>query len=144
MDGGIFVLEKYNKYKLQYDNYIILIKNGGFFIALNDDCMILNKIFTFKIIEGSTFVKVGFPVNSLSKILSNLTKYQINYIVVDDDIVMMDEFKDNKYGLYRESNNYKIYFDRINRISSTLKSNISKDNFSSVLEKLEKDLCEII
>ena len=39
---------KYEFYKLEYKNYIILFKCGNFYISLNDDANVMNNNFNIK------------------------------------------------------------------------------------------------
>lgn len=41
--------ELYNKYKFDYKDYILLIKSGNFYICLNNDAIVMNNIFNYKI-----------------------------------------------------------------------------------------------
>ena len=60
--------EQYLNYKKDYNDYILLIKKGNFYISLNNDAYIINKIFNYKIIESTNFIKTGFPLNNIEKI----------------------------------------------------------------------------
>ena len=51
--------EKYTEYKKTYKKYILLIKSGNFYLALNDDAIVLSNIFKFKILESSNFINCG-------------------------------------------------------------------------------------
>ena len=66
--------EKYTKYKKTYNKYILLIKCGNFYISLNEDAIVINNIFKYKIIESTNFIKCGFPLSSLSKIEKKIRK----------------------------------------------------------------------
>ena len=91
---------KYDFYKLEYKNYIILFKCGNFYIALNDDAIVMNNVFKYKIIESANFIKSGFPISSLSKALSILDEKQINYVIVDKEIIFKNKNTNNKYSDY--------------------------------------------
>lgn len=63
------MIDIYNKYKYNYDNYILLIKNGNFYICLKSDAIVLNNIFNYKITETKKYIKTGFQLTSLPKVI---------------------------------------------------------------------------
>lgn len=136
--------EKYELYKLNYKKYIILFKCGNFYIALNDDAIVMNNVFKYKIIESANFIKSGFPISSLSKALSILDEKQINYVIVDKEIMFKNKNANNKYSDYlNKNNNVDILLNRINTINKILKNNLSNPKIDSVLNSIERDLCKI-
>jgi DNA mismatch repair ATPase MutS len=103
--------EKYYKYKDIYDKYLVIIKIGNFYICLNEDAIILSNIFRFKIIESKNFVKYGFPLTSINKVINRLNNIQVNYLIIDNDIIEKEKYT---------TNNYKLLY-RINKIYNILK-----------------------
>lgn len=143
-NSEVSMKEKYDLYKLNYKKYIVLFKCGNFYLALNDDAIVMNNVFKYKINESANFIKVGFPITSLNKIISELDKKQINYILVDKDITLKNKNINNKYNNYlSKTNNYEILFSRINKINKILKNNLTNPNIDSVLNNIERDLCKI-
>ncbi len=136
--------EKFTYYKLNYSKYIVIIKKGNFFISFDNDALILSNIFNYKIIQSNNNFKVGFPVNSLSKIIMKLDSLKLNYIVVDEDIIEKNKFKDNTYDEYINNIiNNRIYLNRINEINKKLSKNINNPNIKDIIFNIEKLLCEI-
>ena len=43
------MIEKYYKYKYDYKDYVLFIKNGIFYDCLDNDALIINKLFNYKI-----------------------------------------------------------------------------------------------
>ena len=128
------MLEKYYKYKLDYRNYIILIKCGSFYEVLDKDAFIMNKIMGYKLKKLSNTFKAGFPINSLNKVLNKLNESSINYILVEDKITLKKEFKNNNYLNYHfESNTIMYNKIRIEKIVKYL-----NDNILSVSDKLDQ------
>ena len=134
--------EQYNTYKKIYSNYLIMIKSGSFYICLNDDAIVMNKLLDHKIIETSNQIKTGFPINSLNKILLTLDSKNISYIVVvNNKITKKQKSKPNNYSKYSLSFDiYQIYISRINKISDILKRSILKENINQKLMKIENIL----
>ena len=56
------MLEKYYKYKVQYNDYIIFLKFGNFYEVFDNDCLILNKKFNYKIKRMKNNIKVGMSI----------------------------------------------------------------------------------
>lgn len=135
--------EKYIDYKSTYKNYLLLIKCGNFYVCLNEDAIVFNNIFKYKVIESSNFIKCGFPLSSLSKIEKKLEELEVNYVVINSDIVEKEKFDDNKYKNYLSSNNYDILLNRINKINCILKDNLNNNDIISILDDIESIVCKI-
>ena len=80
------MLETYYKYKLEYNNYLIFIKVGNFYELIDNDALIISKLFNYKLKRLTNTFKVGFPIHKLDNIISRLNEEKINYIVTDKDI----------------------------------------------------------
>ena len=89
------MLEKYYKYKIDYKNYLILIKCGNFYECINKDALIINKLFKYKVVRLSNNLKAGFPINALDKVLIRLDKEKINYIIIENKIKKKNFFNNN-------------------------------------------------
>ena len=136
--------EKYEMYKRQYNNYVVLFKQGNFYLSMNDDALILNNIFNYKVNVVSDFIKVGFPLKSIDKVLPIFEEKNINFIIVDKDIVEKRKYPDNKYFDYFNSDsNNEFVLNRINKIDKTLKDNLLNSNIESVLNDIERIICMI-
>lgn len=137
------MIDIYNKYKYNYDNYILLIKSGNFYICLKSDAIVLNNIFNYKITETKKYIKTGFPLTSLLKVIDVLSKLNINYILLEKEIIKKEKFKNNNYRKYLKINDYSILNNRINKISEILKNNINKSIIKEVIEEIENIVCRI-
>ena len=132
---------RYEYYKIKYKEYIILMKSGNFYVALQQDAIVLNDIFKYKLNISNNIIKVGFPVNSLNKILKTLDNININYIVLDKNILHINKNKTNMYNKYI-NNNISNYILRIKNINNILKQNIY-NNIDSVLDNIENIIYNI-
>lgn len=133
---------QYIEYKRDFKEYVIIIKSGSFYTCLNDDAIVMNNIFNYKINESTNFVKIGFPINSLNKVLNKLDNLSINYLVIDKDIINKQKNKQNNYFKFI-AKNYNIYLHRINHICDVLKNNLSNENIITILDEMENILCMI-
>lgn len=136
--------EKYEFYKRTYIKYLIIIKSGNLYICINEDALILHKLFNYKIIELNNFIKVGFPLSNIDKIVNDIELKQINYIIVDEEIIQKQKYKNNQYNKNLLAyDNYQICINRINKISEILKNNIINSNIKNTLNQIEELVCKI-
>lgn len=136
--------ERYNYYKNIYNEYLILIKSGNFYLGLNDDAVVMNKIFKYKIKKSTNLIKAGFPCLSLNKVLSKLESISVNYIVVDKEITEKQKFHNNLYKNYYEKiDNYEILISRIDKIYDILKNNSNNKSIKKIIDEIEVCLCKI-
>lgn len=138
------LIEKYTTYKNTYKDYLIFIKSGNFYLALNNDAIVMNKIFNYKIKQSTNFMKVGFPLSSLNKVIQYIENKSINYVVVEDKIVQKKKYKNNNYSKYNiKLDNYEILINRINKIYEVLKNNLDSANIKETINEIEDILCKI-
>lgn len=139
------MINNYIDLKITYKNYLIILKAGVFYICINDDAFILNKLFSYKIKEFNNYKRIGFPINSLNKVLKRLERLNINYIVYDNKIITKVSFNNNSYNKYRiDINTYNSYLRRIKNINNVLVDRINSNNLKDILGKIENILCTII
>ena len=136
------MLEKYIKLKEKYPKSLIMIKAGNFYDCINDDAIIINKLFNYKIKELNKYIRVGFPINSLNRVRIILTKYEINYITVDNNDITYSKFSRNNYSKYC-SNDYFIIKNKINSINDILSNNILNPNIKDIISNIEGIICKI-
>ena len=136
------MLEKYIKLKEKYPKSLIMIKAGNFYDCINDDAIIINKLFNYKIREFNKYIIVGFPISSLNRVRKILTKYEINYITVDNNDITYSKFSRNNYSKY-SSNDYFIVKNKINSINDILSNNILNPNIKDIVSSIEGIICRI-
>ena len=124
--------------KLDYKEYVILFKSGNFYISFDEDSVILNKVFNYKIVEMKNNIKVGFPLNNIDMVIDKLKELNINYMIVEDkSIVSKYESDDNSFSKYMGSVFEIISINnRINKIVEKLKS-IGNDKVGYILSEIE-------
>lgn len=110
--------------KLDYKEYVILFKSGNFYIAFDEDSIILNKIFNYKIVDLKNNVKNGFPISKLDIIINRLKDMNINYIIVENKSII------NKYE--SEVNNFFKYTSSVFEIISI------NNKIECIVDKLKK------
>ena len=136
------MLEKYIKLKEKYPKSVIIIKSGNFYDCLNDDAIIINKLFNYKIKELNKYIRVGFPINSLNRVRAILTKYEINYITVDNNDITYSKFIRNNYSKYC-CNDYFVIKNKINNINDILNNNILDPSINNIISSIEGIICRI-
>ena len=87
--------------------------------------------------------RVGFPINSINKVVNILVDNKIDYIIYNKDNVM-DKYinKDNRYNniLIKAKSNIDIK-NRINNIIFNLKK-LDNNKLNSILEYIERVIYE--
>ena len=116
------MLDKYLMLKETYPKSIIMIKSGSFYECLNEDAIVMNNIFNYKIKKFSKYIRVGYPINRLNYVTSILTKKCINYVIIDNSIINKEKFNYNKYNEYTSINIYDINI-KLNTIYNYLNNN---------------------
>lgn len=124
--------------KLDYKEYVILLKSGNFYISFDEDSIILNKLFNYKIINLKNNIKIGFPLNSIDLVLRKLEKLRINYVIIDNkNTINQKEYEDNNFSKFTSSVFEIISINsRIEKIIEKLKS-IDNDSIKDILGKIE-------
>ena len=136
--------EVYEKSKSTYKDYVVLLKSGNFYISFNKDAIIMNNIFNYQIKQVKDYIKIGFPIISINKIVNELTLRKVNYVIIDTDIINKKKFSNNSYKKYLlEKENYEILLVRIKKINTILKNSLNNQNIKQVLDDIENVLCKI-
>ena len=130
-----FVLEKYYKYRIKYNDCLLFFKYGNFYELFDRDAYIIGKFFNYKISIISDNIKCGFPVNKLDNIINILDNEHINYFIVDKDIYKC--FYDNGYFDYDFNDNISNNIIRIDKINKYLNNNLFNDNINNILDNIE-------
>lgn len=100
---------------------ITIRKHGGFYHVFDDDCYILYYLFCYKIINR----RVGFPLNSLNKVINKLTDLSISYEVIEEskrDFKKLNKY--NKYlklgiSKYDKDNKYLSIYSKLDSLDDT-------------------------
>lgn len=136
--------EVYEKSKSTYKEYVILLKSGNFYITFNKDAIIMNNIFNYQIKQVKDYMKIGFPIISINKIVNELTLRKVNYVIINNEIINKKKFSNNSYKKYLlEKENYEILLVRIKKINTILKNSLNNQNIKQVLDNIENVLCKI-
>ena len=76
----------------------------------DDDCYIINYFFGYKIKED----RVGFPINSINKVVNVLEDNHISYEIKNKKSIDFNNKKNNYLFLYSSLNNYYNSFKYCN------------------------------
>jgi len=77
------LIDMYKNLKQESPETLYLFKAGLFYIFLDEDAKLISNIFSLKLTNlNSSFVKCGFPANSLNKYMKilNCTQYEVKII----------------------------------------------------------------
>ena len=128
------IIDLYRKNKERFPKYVILIKVGVFYETYNEDCLVLNNLFGYKIKNIGDYYRTGFPINSYSKVIEKLNKTKINYLIIGDEVIKR-KFNKNQYDCYIKTD---LNIDqRIDDIYKKLKHLKFNSNISTLLNKIE-------
>jgi len=76
----------YEELAEQFPETVVLRLRGNFYNAFNECAFVLNVLLEYKVRRmGTGRCRVGFPANSLEKVLDTLKKNQINVIVFEGE-----------------------------------------------------------
>ena len=68
-------IETYLKFQETNDNYIIIMRNGIFFLAIGKSAVALNKIINLKVIcMKQEMCKIGIPVKNINKYIMKIAE----------------------------------------------------------------------
>lgn len=98
-------INSYRYLRANYPNTFILILEGCFYCARENDAYILNEYLGYQLFDETysffSRKKAGFPDCGLDKVLNTLGSHRINYIVVENyEIVEEQSFQNNAYRYY--------------------------------------------
>lgn len=129
---------KYLLLKKEYTNNIILIKSGTFYITFSNDALILNNLFSYEIKND----KLGFPINTIDKIINKLNDESINYTIYNDEKdIIVKEFNNNKYfEFYKISKDDEYNKSKIEILIRRIEFLIDydKDNYERIRKFLDE------
>ena len=137
------MLEEYYKYKVNRKKNILIIKCGNFYEVIDKDALIISRLFGYKISKLSDTFKCGFPIPSLDKVVDILNYNEINYAVIENNkIIVENSFDENKYDDFKFNiNNIKYNFLRISKITKYLNEN-AYQNINELLDSIEGSINE--
>lgn len=125
---------------MNYHDYVIFIKSGIFYECIANDALIINILFNYKVkIFGNT-VKVGFPIKNIDCVKEKMKKYDINYIIVEDDKIRdVYEIDGNNYAKYKVDMDSVLYaFLRVEKLIKYLSDNVMDRDLIDKLEEIEE------
>lgn len=123
--------------KEKYPNSVVLIKSGTFYRTYDNDAIILSYLCCYKVIKNV----LGFPIRSLSKVLKELKREEVNF-VVDNDVHFSFENDDNYLTLLNQSFEvYKLRV-RVDKIYDYLNENIERKFVKKAIGEIEEIINE--
>ena len=92
------LIDKYSLLKEKYKNYIIIVKNGGFYTTFEDDAIIMWYLFNYKYREDLT---VSFGQKAYNEVLKELDHKKMNYVICkESDQVVSNDKNDSNYDTF--------------------------------------------
>ena len=123
--------------KEKYPNSVVLIKSGTFYRIYDNDAIILSYLCCYKVVKNV----LEFPIRSLSKVLKELKREEVNF-VVDNDVHFSFENDDNYLTLLNQSLEvYKLRV-RVDKIYDYLNENIERKFVKKAIGEIEEIINE--
>lgn len=118
---------------------VVLRKMGGFYVCFDNDAIVISYLCGYKIKNG----RVGFPINTIDKVINILVNNGINYIIKNDDKEDKRIFgKKNRYCYFLDKGKRKIDIDyRVDSIIKRINSMKEEDIFK-LLDYIEEKIYE--
>ncbi len=136
------MIERYLKLKEDYNNFVIIIKSGVFYISFSNDAKILSYLLGYKIKESSDNFMVGFPTSSINKVTNKLEELKLAYVIVKDNETYVSKHNSVTFDKYEKivskSNNIYELDNRINNILDKLNNLKRTNNIVDILDKIEE------
>lgn len=130
------IYDVYKENKSRYKKYVILIKVGNFYETYGEDGYLLNNLFDYKVSDIGKVKRVGFPLIAYNKVISKLTTFKINYIVIEGSMTIKKKFNINNYGKY--INSLDSINIRVDRICERIKVLKDAPQIEEILSRLEE------
>ena len=135
--------------KQVHQEYIILIKTGGFYHAYGKDSYIISYLFGYKTKQiEENYSTCGFPESAINKVMATLENKKINYMILDRknnyDTDTKENYKNlnNYQKVYEKAHKYVTLQKRIDNICEVLQGKIEEENFKELLKTLEEKIYE--
>lgn len=138
MSDNIKNIEVYKVYEIlkeTYQNYIVMLKQGNFYLTFAEDAEIISGITAYKIIKKGKNIKAGFPDSALDRVIEKLDDRGVNFVIFD--------YNDFKY--FKENEIIEIIeelqIDKTKRIKEENKEQEKiKENKTNETEEAKKDI----
>ncbi len=112
---------------------INIVNSGYFYNCFNDDALIMNYLFNYKLIYTKKYIKVVFPSSNIKNIIDRLNYLSISYLLNDINY----KFIPNNYSEYLKisKENEGIRKDIIVTIHNKLKT-LTTEELISISKKI--------
>lgn len=128
---------EYLKQKKKCPNCVILMRAGSFYRTYNQDAIILFYLCHYQVIKNM----LGFPIRSLNKVLKELKREEVNFIVDDEMNICIDN-EENYFSLYEKAlERYQLKI-QIDQIHSFLNDNIERKLIQKIIHQIEEVIHE--
>ena len=138
------VEERYKELKEKFPNYLVFVKDKGFYITYKDDAVITWDLLRYKYKDNDS---VSFGSGAYNNVIKELEKSGLNYVIYDESENVVTNDSSNKiYNLMKQVSaiNYEKYKDEMdirNKVERILKSD--KANTEDLRKYLNKKVEEL-
>ena len=132
-----------------HNDYVCLYKVGAFYHAYEKDAILMSYLFGYyiKTVQNNISM-IGFPKDSINKVMSKLENKKINYVLIDvknnyDEDEKIDNGNLNTYNdIFEKAHKYIKIKRRIDKICENLTYEIEKENIKDKLRRIEEIIDE--
>ena len=142
------VLSMAKTIKQIHPDYVIMYKEGVFYNTYGKDSYIIASNFNYQMKTKEGIAMCGFSVKTINKVITTLEDKKINYMLIDPrNNYDVDEKSNNKnLNTYQKEleKSYELVKQRnkIAQIKEKLELHIGKENFKTIIKKVEDLLNE--
>lgn len=142
------VLNMAKTIKEVHPDYLMIYKAGAFCNTYGKDSYIISSNFNYQIKTKDGIAMCGFSKRAINMVISTLEDKKINYMIIDPrNNYDVDEKSDNRnlntyYKEFEKSRQIVKQRNKISIICEKLENLIGKENFKTIIKKMEDILDE--
>ena len=132
--------------KKVHKDAVIIVKVGNFYNVYRQDAYIISYLFGYKLNKlNNDMISVGFPKESINKVMAKLEYKKIDYLVLDrkNNYEVEEKSINNNLNTYKKIIvDAKSYIDAKIRVEKIYKYLLKNLNNKQLIEKIEKEVNE--
>lgn len=142
------VIQMAQRIKKIHPEYLVIYKVGAFCNTFGKDSYIISSNFDYMLKTKENIPICGFSKKVINKVISTLEDKKINYMIIDPrNNYDVDEKSDNRNLNTYEDEFKKSYLivkqrNKIDKIKEELETYIGKEEFKTVIKRVEDILNE--
>ena len=142
------LLQMAEKIKMVHPDYVIFFKSGIFYYTYKSDAYIVSALFDYLMKYTDSIPVCGVSEKAINKVIARLEQEKINYMIIEprreyEVEEKLDNGNLNKYNeVFKKAHKTVKQRKSIDKIVEELKLHVGKDDFKSIIRKIEDVLDE--